>query len=220
MTEDIDALRAGDEQAFRELVRAHQSVLLRLAMVYAPSRAVAEEIVQETWIAVLRGVDGFDGRASLRTWISRILVNIARRRAGQEAQTIPLSVLGGDDDEPTIDPDRFQSHGPYAGHWVKFPDDWSRLPEDVLLASEIRHTATSVIEQLSPAQRTVIVLRDMEGWSSAEICQLLDITDVHQRVLLHRARAKVRHALEDYLGPRMPPEEPGSQAREFAPPTP
>lgn len=217
MTEDIAALRAGDEQAFRDLVRAHQSVLLRLAMVYAPSRAVAEEVVQETWIAVLRGVDGFDGRASLRTWISRILVNIARRRAGQEAQTVPLSVLGGDDGEPAVDPDRFQSHGPYAGHWVKFPDDWSRLPEDVLLASEIRRTASAAIERLSPAQRTVIVLRDIEGWSSAEICELLDITDGHQRVLLHRARAKVRQALEDYLGPRMPPAEAGDPTPRIGP---
>lgn len=219
MTEDIAALRAGDEQAFRELVRTHQSVLLRLAMVYAPSRAVAEEVVQETWIAVLRGVDGFDGRASLRTWISRILVNIARRRAGQEAQTVPLSVLGGDGG-PTVNPDRFQSHGPYAGHWVKFPDDWSRLPEDALLASEIRRTTNAVIEQLSPAQRAVIVLRDIEGWSSAEICQLLDITDGHQRVLLHRARAKVRQALEDYLSPRVPAQSSGGEARKLAPPTP
>jgi RNA polymerase sigma-70 factor (ECF subfamily) len=217
MTENIAALRAGDEQAFRELVHAHQSVLLRLAMVYAPSRAVAEEVVQETWIAVLRGVDGFDGRASLRTWISRILVNIARRRAGQEAQTVPLSMLGdGIDGEPTVNPDRFQSRGPYAGHWVKFPDDWSRLPEDALLAGEIRRTANTVIEQLSPAQRAVIVLRDLEGWTSAEICHLLDITDVHQRVLLHRARAKVRQALEDYLGPRMPTDGPDEQIDELA----
>jgi RNA polymerase sigma-70 factor (ECF subfamily) len=197
----LQALRAGDERAFRELVREHESLLLRLALLYAPSRAVAEEVVQETWIAVLRGLDGFEGRASLKTWLSRILINVARRRAGREGRSIPFSSLPHDEEDggPSVDPDRFFAAGPYAGHWLSFPTDWSTLPEQRLLAKEVRAVVAAAIERLAPAQREVITLRDLEGWSAAEASELLGITDGHQRVLLHRARAKVRDALERYV---------------------
>ncbi len=200
VADQLAALRRGDEQAFRDLVAAHQSSLLRLAMTYAPSRAVAEEVVQETWLAVLGGLDGFEGRASLRTWIARILVNIAQRRSGREARSAPFSSLARDDAaEPAVDPSRFQSDGPYAGHWTSFPDDWSGIPERALLSEEIRAVTRAAVARLSPAQRTVITLRDLEGWDAQDVTDLLGITDANHRVLLHRARAKVRQALEDYL---------------------
>jgi RNA polymerase sigma-70 factor (ECF subfamily) len=195
----VAALRAGDEEAFRELVAANGSTLLRLALMYSPSRAVAEEAVQETWIAVLRSIDGFEGRSSLRTWICRILVNTARRRAGAEGRSLPFSALGYDDAEPSVDPARFQRDGPYAGHWVSFPYDPSGLPEERLLAGEVRAGIRDAISGLRTPQREVFVLRDVEGWSTVEVCDLLEITPGHQRVLLHRARAKIRQALEDLL---------------------
>jgi RNA polymerase sigma-70 factor, ECF subfamily len=199
----LQALRAGDEQAFRELVREHESLLLRLALLHAPSRAVAEEVVQETWVAVLRGLDGFEGRASLKTWISRILVNVARRRAGREGRSLPFSSLAPDEDSgPSVDPDRFFAAGPYAGHWLSFPTDWSQLPEERILAKEVRAVVDGAIERLAPAQRAVITLRDLEGWSAAEASELLGVADGHQRVLLHRARTQVREALERYFDAR------------------
>ena len=203
-TEQLAGLRRGDEQAFRDLVNAHQSAMLRLARIYAPSRAVAEEIVQETWLAVLGGLDGFEGRASLRTWISRILVNVARRRSGREARSVPFSSLAGPDEggaeEPAVDPSRFLKEGPYAGHWASLPDDWSHLPEETLLSQETRTVALAAIARLAPAQRAVVTLRDLEGWTAAEVSDLLKVSDGNQRVLLHRARSRVRQALEDYLG--------------------
>ncbi len=198
----LAALRRGDEAAFRDLVGAHQSALLRLALMYAPSHAVAEEIVQETWLAVLHGLDGFEGRASLRTWIARILVNIAQRRSGREARSTPLSSLAraeSEGAEPAVDPSRFLADGPYAGHWASFPDDWSGVPEQVLLSQEVLAVARAAIAQLRPAQRAVITLRDLEGWPPQDVADLLGISEANHRVLLHRARAKVRHALEDYL---------------------
>jgi RNA polymerase sigma-70 factor, ECF subfamily len=198
--DQLAALRRGDERAFRDLVREHHSALLRLALVYAPSRAVAEEVVQETWLAVVRSLHGFEGRSSLRTWMCRILINTARRRAGREARSIPFSAVAPDDDEPSVDPDRFHRGGPWPGHWIAFPSDWSRLPEDELLGKEVRQVVDGAVERLSPAQREVITLHDLEGWSVAEICDALEITEGNQRVLLHRARTKVRRALEDYIG--------------------
>lgn len=200
--DQLAALRRGDEEAFRALVRDHQSALLRVALMYAPSRAVAEEIVQETWLAVLRGLDGFEGRAALRTWMARILVNIARRRSGREARSTPLSALARDEgggSQPAVDPARFMTEGAVAGHWASFPDDWSGVPEHVLLSKEIHGVARQAIARLSPAQRMVITLRDLEGWPAQEVSELLGITDANHRVLLHRARARVRQALEDYL---------------------
>jgi RNA polymerase sigma-70 factor, ECF subfamily len=194
----VARLRAGDEAAFRELVAEHGSALMRLALIYSPSRAVAEEVVQETWIAVLRAIDGFEGRASLRTWISRILVNAARSRAGLEGRSVPFSALG-DGAEPAVDPARFQRDGPRAGHWLARPADPSVLPEERLLGAEVRDHVREAITRLRSPQREVFVLRDVEGWPASEVCDLLEITAGNQRVLLHRARAKVRQALEELL---------------------
>jgi RNA polymerase sigma-70 factor (ECF subfamily) len=195
----VARLRAGDEAAFRELVAEHGSALMRLALIYSPSRAVAEEVVQETWIAVLRAIDGFEGRASLRTWISRILVNAARRRAGLEGRSVPFSTLGDDGAEPAVDPARFQRDGPRAGHWLARPADPSVLPEERLLGAEVRERVQEAITRLRSPQREVFVLRDVEGWPAPEVSELLQITAGNQRVLLHRARAKVRQALEELL---------------------
>jgi len=198
----LAALRRGDEQAFRDLVQRHQATLLRLARMYTPNQAVAEEIVQETWLAVLRGLDDFEGRAAVHTWMARILVNIARRRSGREARSTPLSALARDEREgsdPAVDPDRFLAGGRYAGHWASFPDDWSGVPEQVLLSGEVYAVAQAAIARLRPAQRMVITLRDVQGWPPEDVCTALEISDANHRVLLHRARAKVRQALEDYL---------------------
>jgi RNA polymerase sigma-70 factor, ECF subfamily len=196
----LAALRAGDEAAFRALVEEHGSALLRLALVYSPSRAVAEEVVQETWIAVLRSIDGFEGRSSLRTWMSRILINAARRRAGLEARSLPFSAFAGDDEaEPAVDPSYFQREGRFAGHWASFPVDPSVLPEERLMAAEVRERVEHAISELRSPQREVFVLRDVEGWSTPEVSDLLEITPGNQRVLLHRARNKVRRVLEDLL---------------------
>ena len=196
---DLDALRQGDELAYRRLVKDCHSTLIRLAMMYSPSRAVAEETVQETWVAVLRGLDSFAGRASLRTWICRILVRIARRRAGLESRTLPFSMFTDDTEFQAIAPDKFYQHGPRTDKFIAIPDDWSRLPEDRLLSQELRQVVAAAVATLPPAQREVITLRDIEGWSSAEVSELLEIQDGHQRVLLHRARSRVRAALDRYL---------------------
>jgi len=198
---DIQALRRGDEIEFRKLVREYHSTLFRLALLHSPSRAIAEETVQETWIAVLQGLDGFAGRASLRTWICRILVRIARRRAGTESRSQPFSTLA--DDFVAVDPDRFVHEGPRAGRWqwVAVPDDWSHVPEDTVLSQELQEVVRHAIAQLPRAQGEVITLRDVEGWGSAEVSELLNIEDGHQRVLLHRARSRVRAALDRYLSP-------------------
>jgi RNA polymerase sigma-70 factor (ECF subfamily) len=198
---DLTALRRGDEYAFRALVNDYHSTLFRLALIYSPSRAIAEETVQETWLAVLRGLDGFAGRASLRTWICRILVNIARRRAGLESRSLPFSTLDTGGEAPAISHDLFFKDGPYVGHWNLERDEWSRMPEDRLLSQELQGVVTDAIAELPPGQREVITLRDVEGWTSSEVSDLLEIEDGHQRVLLHRARSRIRQALENYLRP-------------------
>jgi len=198
---DLQALRRGEEVAYRTLVRECHSTLIRLALMYSPSRAIAEETVQETWIAVLGGLDGFAGRASLRTWICRILVRIAQRRAGVETRAQPFSTLADDHGFAAISPDSFVKTGWRTGRWVTVPEDWSRVPEDEVLSHELHDVVSVAIAELPQAQREVITLRDVEGWTSAEVCDLLDIQDGHQRVLLHRARSRVRIALERYLAP-------------------
>jgi RNA polymerase sigma-70 factor, ECF subfamily len=196
---DLYALRRGDEAAFLRLVRDQHSALVRLALVYAPSREVAEECVQETWIAVLRGIDGFEGRSSLRTWICRILVNIARRRAAAERRELPFSSFSDPGDPgPAVDPERFFRSGPNAGHWADPPRAWS-VPEEQALSRELRVVVADAIAVLPPNQRAVITLRDVEGWESDEVSAALEIEPGNQRVLLHRARSRVRAALERYL---------------------
>jgi RNA polymerase sigma-70 factor, ECF subfamily len=197
----IDALRRGDERAFRALVDSYSPSLLRVAIAYVPSRAVAEEVVQETWLGVLRGLDRFEGRSSLKTWIFRILTNIATTRGARERRGVPFSTLAAAEDPngPSVDPDRFfpPDHPRYPGHWRLGPTRWP-TPEEGLLAGETREVVLSAIADLPPAQRTVIGLRDIEGWPADEVCDALGVSEVNQRVLLHRARTKVRSALETY----------------------
>lgn len=196
----VEALRARDEDAFAELIDRYQASLVRVAMMYVGSRAVAEDVVGETWLGVLRGIDGFQGRSSLRTWIYRILTNTAKTRAQRERRSIPFASLGDGDHGPAVDPDRFLPAGdPAAGAWASPPRGWEGLPEATLLGAETRSVIDAAIEQLPPRQREVIRLRDVEGFSSGEVRVLLELSETNQRVLLHRARSKVRAALERYL---------------------
>jgi len=196
----LESLRAGDEAAFRELVREYQPSLVRVARIYVSSQAAAEEVAQETWLGVLNGLDRFEGRSSLRTWIFRILTNIAKTRAVREGRTLPFSALQdpGRVPEAAVDADRFldPEHPRWPGHWALKPEAW---PEDALLAAETRKRLAEAIEALPASQRAVISLRDIEGWSSEEVRNALELSETNQRVLLHRARSKVRVALEEYL---------------------
>ena len=199
----VVSLRAGDEAAFETLIEHYHGPLLRLAMMYVPSRAVAEEVVQETWLGVLQGLARFEGRSSLKTWIFRILTNRARTRGQREGRSIPFSSIGNPDAdaaEPAVDADRFQPPDhEYAGHWTSRPQNWDVLPEERLIGQETRAQIQQAIDALPDNQREVITLRDVEGWSSEEVCNVLEISETNQRVLLHRARSKVRRALEQYL---------------------
>ena len=198
----IDALRRRDEAAFRALVDLHSPALLRVAMSYVPTRAVAEDVVQETWLGVIRGIDGFEGRSALKTWIFTILTNIASRRGGRERRSVPFSALARDEEQgPSVDADRFlpADHDRWPHHWALGPTRWP-TPEEGLLSGESRRVIVSAIEALEPAQRAVISLRDIEGWDAEDVSQALAISQGNQRVLLHRARAKVRAELERYFG--------------------
>jgi len=189
----LEALRAGDEEAFRMLVREYQPSLVRVARMYVPTQAAAEEVAAETWLAVLNGLDRFEGRSSLRTWIFRILTNIAKTRGQREGRSIPFSSLAPDD-EHSVDPDRFAENG----HWASPPRSFG--PEERLLTDETMAVVEAAIAELPPNQAIVISMRDVGGFSAEEACNALDISETNQRVLLHRARSKVRQALEDYLG--------------------
>jgi RNA polymerase sigma-70 factor, ECF subfamily len=195
----LRSLRNGDEQEFARLIREYGPAMLRVAMLYVGSRAVAEEVVQEAWLGVIAGLPRFEGRSTLKTWIFRIVTNIAKTRAQREGRIVPFSALAGhDEDEVVVDPSRFQPPGStWAGHWLgtRAP----AAPEERLLAAEARNRIDEAIDALPPNQRAVITLRDVSGFSAEETGDLLGITDINQRVLLHRARAKVRSALEDYL---------------------
>jgi RNA polymerase sigma-70 factor (ECF subfamily) len=197
----VERLRAGDESAFMALVDRLQPSMLRVARMYVSTGAVAEEVVQETWLGVLRGLDRFQGRSSLRTWIFRILTNIAKTRGQREGRSLPFSSLAGDDlDAPAVDPDRFDApEASSRGAWSTLPDDWTGIPEDRLLGRETLAIIGMAIDGLPPLQAEVIRLRDALGWTSEEVRNALDLTETNQRVLLHRARAKVRSALESYL---------------------
>jgi RNA polymerase sigma-70 factor (ECF subfamily) len=201
----LEALRRGDEAAFVRLVATLHGSMLGLAMVHVGDRAVAEEVVQDAWLGVLQQLDRFEGRSSLKTWVLRIVSNRAKTRAVRERRTVPFSALAGGDpeaDEPAVDPDRFLPAGHrWAGHWASPPTSWREVPEELLLSRETMAEIERAVATLPAAQRAVLVLRDVEGLTAAEACQLLDLTEGNQRVLLHRGRSKVRAALERHLDP-------------------
>jgi RNA polymerase sigma-70 factor, ECF subfamily len=202
-SELLTRLRAGDEDAFMTLVDKYGPLMLRVALGYVRTRAVAEEVVQESWLGVLQGLNRFEGRTSLKTWILRIVANRARTRGEREARSVPLSSLAteGDEDGPAVNPERFlpADHPTYPGAWAIPPHSWARLPEEKLLATESLHEVRAAIAKLPPRQQEVIVLRDVEGWSPEEVSSALELTPGNQRVLLHRARSKVRADLEHYF---------------------
>jgi RNA polymerase sigma-70 factor, ECF subfamily len=196
----VDALRRGDEAAFMQLVHEHGPMMLRVARTYVSSAAVAEDVVQEAWVGVLKGLARFEGRSSLKTWIFRILTNTAKTRAIREGRSIPFSALAVDDDEGVVDPDRFLGDDTrFPGHWAAPPRRWEAQPEGRLLAGEALDVIEQEIARLPPAQAAVITMRDVEGLDAEEVCNALDISETNQRVLLHRARSKVRQALEEYM---------------------
>jgi RNA polymerase sigma-70 factor (ECF subfamily) len=192
-------LRAGDEAAFEGLVARHYATMLAVAQNHVKGRSVAEEVVQETWLAVIQGLDRFEGRASLKTWILSILVNKAKSRGVREARVVPFAALSAEDDAPSVAPERFR--GPedaFPGHWRAYPGNWQAA--DVAVEDkETLRVALGAIADLPPGQQTVIRMRDVEGYSPEEVCAALDLSEGNQRVLLHRARSRVRAALEDHL---------------------
>jgi RNA polymerase sigma-70 factor, ECF subfamily len=195
----LAALRAGDEDAFLALVQRLHPSMLHVAFAFVSNRAVAEEVVQEAWLGVLKGLAQFEGRSSLRRWIFGILSNCARTRGVREARSVPFSSLGGEEEgEPAVDPSRFRppDHSHWPGHWSSPPTPW---PEEQLLRREAMEAVERAVKDLPQAQRAVITLRDIQGCESAEVCELLGISEGNQRVLLHRARSKVRAQLEEKL---------------------
>jgi RNA polymerase sigma-70 factor (ECF subfamily) len=186
-------LRAGDEAAFREIVVAMHRGLMRVAQACVSSEAAAEEVVQETWLAVVAQLDRFEERSSLRTWIGTILVNRARTRGVRDKRSVPFSALAKDETEP-VEPERFNA----MGFWKTPPVRWDDAPEELVLRKEARTAVEAELRTLPEAQRTVVTLRDLEGWSSEEVCNVLGITETNQRVLLHRGRQRMRAALERY----------------------
>jgi len=196
----VERLRAGDEDAFAELVRLYQPRLQRLARVTVGSAAVAEEVVQDTWMAAIRGLDRFEQRATIKTWLFRILTNQAKSRGMRERRTVPFaSLAGADGEEPSVAPDRFQRDGDtWPGHWAIPPRPWQD-PERRLASLEAREHLRAAIAALPPTQQAVLTLRDVEGLESEEVCGLLDLSAGNQRVILHRARARVRADLERYF---------------------
>jgi RNA polymerase sigma-70 factor (ECF subfamily) len=200
----VALLRAGDESAFAGLVEQYHGSLVRLARLYV-SASAAEDVVQETWLALLKGLDGFEGRASLKTWLFRVLVNRARTRAVRDARSVPFSSLVDaemDVFDPAASPDRFRgADDRWPGHWLIGPPK-QQLPEEELLGAELSANIQAAVAQLPPAQREVVTLRDIDGFSAEDVCELLALTDANQRVLLHRGRSKVRAALEQYIAAR------------------
>jgi RNA polymerase sigma-70 factor (ECF subfamily) len=198
----VAALRRRDEAAFVALVRRHHAVMLRVAQAQVRNRAAAEEVVQETWLAVINGIDSFEGRSSLRTWMFAILTRQASARLQRDGRQIPFSALASADAaaaDPSVDPSRFfpRDHAPRPFFWVSDPCEW---PEAALLAAEVRSVIGAAVQELPDSQRVVITLRDLEGWAPEEVCEALGISAGNQRVLLHRARSRVREVLDGYLG--------------------
>ena len=186
----LERLRAGDEAAFRELVARHDGALRRVARTFVRTPSAADDVVQETWLGVIRGLSAFEGRSSLRTWIFRILVNRARTRGVRDARSVPFSALEVDDGA-SVEPAAFGADG----RWRSAPPRLECDPETNLLSTELREHLLQAIDELAPAQRAVITLRDLVGASAEEVCELLELSEGNQRVLLHRARSRVRAAL-------------------------
>jgi RNA polymerase sigma-70 factor (ECF subfamily) len=191
----VKALAARDPDAFAYLLDHYHKALVQLAQEYVPNRAVAEEVAQETWLAVIDGIDRFEQRSSLKTWLFRILINIARSHGVKERRSIPFATTAALEDEPSVDPRRFRRGLRARGAWKQPPHPWSE-PEQQAVDAETLETIRSAIDRLPPGQREVITMRDLLGWSAAEVCDALEVTDTNQRVLLHRARSKVRASLE------------------------
>ena len=197
----LASLRAGDEAAFCSLVDAYHVALVRLAMQYVANGSVAEEVAQETWIAFVQGLARFEGRSSVKTWLFRTLLNCARSRKRKEVRSVPFAAMfDPDSDEgPAVDPSRFRPDGIWAGHWAVVPRSFAADGESTLLTAELRERIQTAIDALPEAQREVLTLRDVEGFDAHEACEVLGVSEVHQRVLLHRARAKLRAAIEAYV---------------------
>jgi len=199
----VQSLRDGDEQVFVDLVREHAASMLYVASLFVRDHAVAEEVVQETWLGVLRGIERFEGRSSFKTWLFSILTNTAKGRARREGRSLPFSSLAPadvPDAEPVVDPSRFLPEGDrWAHHWASSPRRFDSLPEDQLLSAETVGVAKAAIAALPETQRAVVTLRDVAGFSSEDVCRELGLSDANQRVLLHRGRNKVRRALEQHF---------------------
>ena len=199
----LDALRRGDERAFQELVNQYHSAMVRIAQMFVDDRVIADEVAQEAWLGFLRGLHRFEGRSSLKTWLFTIVSNLAKTRGKREKRSIPFSFFENydqDTDEPALPENRFRSAGdPFAFHWAMKPAPWNFDPESVALNSELMNYLETAIGMLPEQQRAVITLRDIQGWSAEEVCNALGIAETNQRVLLHRARSKLRRALEEYL---------------------
>lgn len=198
----LESLRKGDQIAFTQLVEQYHASLVRLASYYVHDHSTAEEVAQETWMAVLKGLNRFEGRSSLRTWIYTILTNRAKTHSQREPRTLAYSELEETfENQPTVDPERFKP--PTApnrpGHWAVLPELWINIPEEAFLSKEMLNIVRRAIASLPENQQAVITLRDVDGFSSEDVCNVLGISETNQRVLLHRARAKVRKVLEDYL---------------------
>ncbi len=196
----VAALRAGDEQAFAQLVDQYHASMVRVARAYVATKEAAEDVVQDAWLGVIRGLDRFEGRSSLKTWIFRIVINKALTKGGRDARSVPFSSLGPDG--PAVDPDRFFESGRWSGWWLS-DDSLTRLPDRIVLGRESRAMIDAVIATLPASQRLVITLRDVQGFTAEEACELLGVSEANQRVLLHRARTRVRSALEGYVGDRV-----------------
>jgi RNA polymerase sigma-70 factor (ECF subfamily) len=195
----IDALRRGDESAFSRLVDLHHASMVRVARLYVATAAAAEEVAQEAWLGVLQGLAQFQGRCTIKAWIFAIVANCAKSRGVRDRRTVPLSsVARNDDGGPSVDPERFldDGHPRWPGHWSQPPEAWD---EDALVSRETLEAIAAAMEKLPPMQRAVMTMRDVEGLGSDETCQVLGISEANQRVLLHRARSKMRKALESYL---------------------
>lgn len=201
----LERLRAGDESAFQALVDQYHGAIVRFARLYVPTQELAEDVAQETWMGVLRGLDRFEGRSSLKTWIFRIAANRAQTKGKREARSVPFASLAAAElrDDEGVEVDRLlPMDGDRPGAWSSVPSNWDQMPENRVLSDETLSVVRAAIDELPPMQATVITLRDIQQWSSAEVREALDITEANQRVLLHRARTKVRRALEDYFAGR------------------